>query len=135
MGKAPDGTPILMHKVGDHWVLTDERLQETEEKAAQEDVEFMSRFKDTDMVPHPVQPGDKTDAVTVDVQKMVEHHGHTYTTLDAHLGEILGDPKDIISGKIKPKKVNDPAILRNVDMMIRALRSPAWNKVWEIMTK
>ncbi len=132
MGTAPDGSPVLMHKVGNHWVITEERLRETEDEAAAIDAAFMAKFTH-DMAPHPAPR--ETDAIVLDVDKLVQSHGHTFNTLNAHLGEILGNPVDIVSGKMEVRRPKDPAILRNVDMMIRSLNSPIWNKVWELITK
>jgi hypothetical protein len=129
----PDGTLVAFTKLKNgKWEQTKDRLDE--EKKSDTQVQFEKRFDGTTTVPNDFVKKD-TETLTPNIDKMIAGHKDRQNRLDAYLGEMLGNPDDIISGKVK---VNEVSVVRHKEHMIGlidVLNSPKWNKVKEIIWK
>lgn len=128
----PDGTLFALTKLSDGtWVPTTERVSD---KKTETQVEFEKRFENTATVPGDFVKPD-TDTLTPDIDKMRKNHEMSRNHLDAYLGEILGDPDDIISGKIAVKEIKEVGVKRHVQGLIKALNAPKWNQIKDLIWK
>jgi len=129
----PGGQLVAFTKLSNgEWVPTKDRLEE--EKKSDTQVEFEKRFANTSTVPNDFVKQD-TDTLTPDISKMIAGHKDRQNRIDAYLGEMLGNPDDIISGKSKVKPVDVVRHKEHMIGLIEVLNSPKWNQVKEIIWK
>lgn len=129
----PGGQLVAFTKLSNgEWVPTKDRLEE--EKKSDTQVEFENRFANTATVPNDFVKQD-TDTLTPDIGKMIAGHKDRQNRIDAYLGEMLGNPDDIISGKSKVKPVDVVRHKEHMIGLIEVLNSPKWNQVKEIIWK
>lgn len=133
---APDGQLVTLTKLSDGtWALTADRLKDDDQKKKTTDqIAFDKSFENTKTIPNDFVKQD-TNVLTPDVNKMQKSLEGTRNRMDAFLGEMLGNPDDIISGTIK---VNPDLLVRHKSQcvgLIETLNSPKWNRVKEIIWK
>jgi hypothetical protein len=129
----PGGQLMAFTKLSNgEWVPTKDRLDE--EKKGETTVAFEKRFEHTETVPNDLVPNG-TKTLTPDIDKIVENDKARQNRLDAYLGEILGNPDDIISGVVQ---INDVKVARHKEHILglmQALNSPKWNKIKTMIWK
>ncbi len=131
----PDGQLVMLTKLSDgSWVLTEDRIKEDDSKKGTTQIEFEKRFDGTKTVPNDFVKQD-TEILTPDLDKMKKNFEGSRNRLDAYLGEILGDPDDILSGKIKVNPIQIVRHKEHVIGLITVLNNPKWNRVKELIWK
>ena len=133
----PDGTLIAFTKIKTKdgkfkWEPTKDRLEE--EAKSDTRVAFEKRFEGTATVPNDFVKRD-TETLTPDISKMKKNFEGSRDRLDAYLGEMLGNPDDILSGKIEVIDIKVARHKEHVVGLITALNSPKWNKIKEMIWK
>lgn len=117
----PDGSQILMHMVGNEWVITKDRVKEAG---------FTDKFTDF----KPTEHDPKTDGA-------IKEKPGPRNRLEAYLIEIVGQPENILAGepmemaKIQRIRAAKDGVFRHVLGMIDVMNCPVWNKVKDAMLK
>lgn len=122
-----DGEDVVLHRVGNRWVTTQERLELERTR------EFMERFKGTDFIPgtEVVRPEANVERRPSD--SAIKLQG-TSCRLEAFLVEMLGDPALIATGDptalaaVRRVRANE-GLLRHALGLIAVYGDQRWHPV------